>query len=507
MALFTRPDIYVIEELRAPVRTSTTAPDAPVGAFVGAAWKGPDVGPVLLNSWTEYQQTFGGFNNAVAGGITPLAYAVHQFFVQGGGSCYVQRVTDGTAVTATVTLEDQNATPEGTLQVDAYSKGAWANEVYVSIVEAPTSGRFDIIVYDGPAIDGNIAERFTDLAMAASDSRYAPAVVNSATRGSKFITLTDLASVSVPPDNAPLAGTFQLASGADGSAPDETNVTTAIDRLDAIPGGMIVNIPGVVDPDVIGALVAFCEGRGNAFAVIDTAAGDTPADAVTFAGTITPASSYAAVYWPHVVVPDSASSRAGSTAVLPPGGSVVGIFSRTDASRGPQKTPAGIEATVRGAVGLGVEATDDELGALNVGSVNALRQFPAAGINILGGRTLKTTGADRYISVRRSLIFIKETLSQMLLFALFENNDQILWSTASNEASRLLTEFWQNGGLKGQSAEQAFFVKCDEETNPQQSVEEGEFHMEVGVALEFPAEFIILKIGQFEAGTITVTEG
>ena len=270
---------------------------------------------------------------------------------------------------------------------------------------------------------------------------------------------------------------------------------------------MIVNIPGNTDTDSLSALIAFCEGRGNAFAVIDTVAGDSPADAVTFAGTLAPASSYAAVYWPHIVVPDSASSRAGSTVTLPPGGSVVGIYSRIDAERGLQKTPAGIEALVRGAVGLGSEATEDELGALNVGSVNAMRQWPAQGITVMGGRTLKTTGSDKYISVRRSLIYIKETLTDMLRFALFESNDAILWASASNEASKMLTAFWQSGGLPGDSAAEAFFVKCDEENNPQQSVEEGEFHMEVGVALQFPAEFILLKIGQFEPGSITITEG
>ena len=86
MALYTRPDVYVSEELRAPVRSTSTAPDAPVGTFVGAASKGPDgeAGPMLVNSWTEYQQIFGGFGMGTTHG---LAYAVHQFFIQGGGSC------------------------------------------------------------------------------------------------------------------------------------------------------------------------------------------------------------------------------------------------------------------------------------------------------------------------------------------------------------------------------------------------------------------------------------
>lgn len=508
MAVATRPDVYVTESLRTGVRSSAARGVRPVGTFVGESWKGPDTEPVLIESWTDYQKIFGGFNSSLADGLPTLAYAVHQFFVQGGSICYVQRVTDGAAVAGSITVPDRAATPDDTLRIDSISKGAWANGLNIGISDTggATSGHFDLIVYNGSAVDANIVERFTDLSMDPAAQRYAPAIINSETRGSAYIRVADLSSATTAPDNAPLAGPYTLAGGANGGAVDDADFTAAIDRLDAVQLPMVVNVPGNTDADVLSALVAFCEGRGDCFAVLDTVQGDTPAEAVTFAGTISPASSYAAAYWPWLIVPDPSTTRAGSTLELPPGPAVVGIYSRIDQARGPQKTPAGADAVLRNAVGLVTEATQDELGDLNMGSVNAIRQFPGQGLAIMGGRTMQLTGSARYINIRRSLIFIKDTLSEILQFVLFENNDEVLWAAASNEVDQVLRAFWGNGGLKGATAQEAYFIKCDGENNPQQAIEEGEFHMEVGVALQYPAEFVFLHIGQFESGAVTVTE-
>lgn len=508
MAAYERPDIYVTESLRTSLRSSAL-PAVPAGAFLGTSQKGPADTPVVVESWSAYQSLFGGFDASVAalGGLSSLHYAVHQFFTNGGTRCWVQRVTDGTGVTGSATLVDRATTPLDTLTVTAASPGSWANDIKIGIFDRDAAaGLFDLVVYKGTAVDANIVERFTDLSVDPAGSRFVESVVNSASRGSKYIRVANLASVSAFPTNTPAVGTFPLASGADGSAPDATDFATAVDRLDTVKEGMIINIPGSTENTALSALLAFCEGRTDCFAVIDTGADLTPEAAVAEVASLSPATSYGAAYWPWLVINDPAVSRSGTTKVVAPGGAVVGTFMRTDATDGPQRTPAGTVATLRGAVGLAGDATLDELGLLNVNSINAIRQFPDTGLSIMGGRTLKTSGPDKYISIRRSLIFIRTSLVSLLRFAQFESNDAILWGIVEAEVSRFLTGYWQNGGLRGSSAGAAFFVKCDEENNTISTIEEGELHIEVGVALQYPAEFIILRLGQFENGETTVEE-
>jgi hypothetical protein len=505
---YTRPDVYVTETLRTGVRTSA-AQISPVGTFVGESWKGPDDRPLLVTSWTDYTTHFGGFRADLANGLPALSFAVNQFFVNGGGSCYVQRVTDGSAVAASSTIFDRADTdPIDTITITAASKGAWGNALSVLIADrgGATSGRFDLLVYNGAAVDANIVERFIDLSIAADDDRYVVGVVNSATRGSAFITVEDLESATLAPDNAPASGTYVLTGGVDGGVVADDDYAEAITRLDQVDVGMVINIPGVSDTDTVSALAAFCEGRTDSFAVIDTEPNIDPAAAITYASTISPASSYAAVYWPWLVISDPSVNRAGATRTVAPGGAVVGTYIRTDIARGPQKTPAGIDAVLRGVVGLQSSATLDELGDLNEASVNAIRAFAGSGLTIMGGRTLKPSGSDRYIATRRSLIYIKTVLTDLLRFAVFESNDGVLWSSISNEITQVLTNYWQQGGLRGATAQEAFFVKCDAENNPEQSIEAGELHVEVGVATQYPAEFVILRLGQFKNGSVTVTE-
>lgn len=510
MPAYSRPDVYVTEELRASLQ-STAAQISPTGTFVGVTWKGPDDKPVLCNSFSEYVMVFGGFStaNVASGGLSDLQYAVHQFFLNGGGSCYIQRVTDGAAVGANITIPDRAVgSPDSTLKITAISKGLWGNNIRVQIFDRGLTGsaRFDLIVYVGSAVESNIVERFTDLSMGTADSRYAVAVINSLTRGSKFITAEDLDSSTTPPDDIPALGSYTLASGADGGVVDSTDYITGIDRLDAVPHAMVINVPGISDTGTIGALAAFCEGRTDCFAIIDTEVGTNAGDAAAYASTISPATSYAAVYWPHLVVNDPAVSRAGTTKTVAPGGAVVGTIMRVDRSRGPQRTPAGVVATLSGVVALEQDATLDELGTLNLASVNSIRQFPDRGIAIMGGRTLTLSGPSRYITIRRSLIFLKESLRNLLLFSIFEPNDQVLWSTVTSEVSSFLTGYWERQGLRGDTAADAFFVKCDNENNTLTTIEEGELHVEVGVALEYPAEFVILRLGQYENGQISITE-
>jgi hypothetical protein len=142
--------------------------------------------------------------------------------------------------------------------------------------------------------------------------------------------------------------------------------------------------------------------------------------------------------------------------------------------------------------------TNAELDAINtsVDPINAIRQVPGAGIVIMGGRTLDNTPNNRYINLRRSLIYIKKSMEDLTSFAVFENNDSELWSQINNTLNSFLRTYWEANGLRGTNPSQAFYVLCDGTNNPFTEIQAGRVNIEVGVALEYPAEFVVIKLGQ-----------
>jgi phage tail sheath protein FI len=134
--------------------------------------------------------------------------------------------------------------------------------------------------------------------------------------------------------------------------------------------------------------------------------------------------------------------------------------------------------------------------------VNAIRYVPGAGIVVMGARTLSSTYNDRYISVRRSMIYLRKVLTDSTAFALFESNDERLWNRLQTTCESFLINFWQSGGLKGATALDAFYVKADSSINTTASVAAGEVHLEIGVALQRPAEFVVIRISQYDSGSV-----
>jgi phage tail sheath protein FI len=212
-------------------------------------------------------------------------------------------------------------------------------------------------------------------------------------------------------------------------------------------------------------------------------------------------SSYAAIYGPWLIVNDPATTSSGSARLLPPGGAVLGQYSRTDASRGVQKPPAGVDTVLKGVLDVQFRFSNDDQDNLNVAGINVLKSLPGTGFVIYGARTLSTGMPDRYVSVRRSLMLIKKGILDATRFAVFEPNDSILWDQVNAVISQYLLTLMQTGVLAGTTPEQAFFVVCDSTNNTAASVANGVVNISVGVALQTPAEFIVIEIGQFSGGS------
>lgn len=514
MATYSRPGVF-IQEVELPQAIELGEGGSAIGAFVGALNQGPTSAPVLVSSWSEFTKTFGSLNDAY-----PTTWAAYNFFANGGRQLYVKRITGSGAAAATVTLTDRAQTPQDTLTLTAKSAGTWANSLAVSVTAAGTDNRFNLTVYGAPTISGvatsNVLETFTDLSMDSTDPRYAVTAINA---DSAYLVAVDEQSPTVAPDDMPdISGLVALAGGSNGSQPSLVDYTAGLNSLDPITSPLVINIPAaayvyttsgtgaerIFSLDLSAAAVAYAQGRGDAFAVVDLPQGLTVAEAKTYASDLKAKyaansdGGVAAMYYPWVQIPDSLKASRSALRNQAPGAIMVGQYLATDASKGVFKTPAGFTTRLALAVNTQRLLTNAELDALNTGTepINAIRQVPGAGIVVMGGRTMNNTTNDRYINIRRSLIYIKKELEDRSSFAVFENNDSILWNRLSVALSTFLRGYWQQGGLRGASPQQAFYVKVDSTTTSFADIQNGRVNIEVGVALQYPSEFIVIKLGQ-----------
>ena len=502
MATYSRPGVYVQETLN-PIQPVAGPSSNTVGAFAGSSDAGPTT-PVLITSWSQYASLYDNWNLTTNNNL-PLA--VYMFFANGGSQCYVLRVTGSGAVAATRSLNDRAGTPVATLKVTAANVGSWGNTLNVSITDSTTTGYFNLVVYLGGSAAGNIVEQWTDITMVSTDPRYAVSVINN---NSSYIVAQDLASASVAPTKNPaLIANQALSTGADGTTVSGSNIVTALSAFDVIPQSLVLNIPGYTDATTVNGAISYATGTtrlNDVFVVVD-GINDTVANQLTLAASYT-ATSQAAVYYPQITIADptvGVGATTGAIKTIGAGAAVVGLYASTDASRGVFKAPAGLQARLAGAVSVTPLANAD-LDSLNTASaaVNAIRYISGAGIVVMGARTLKPGYVDRYVPVRRTLIYLEKSLQDLTRFAIFEPNDTRLWARINATVSSFLTSFWSQGGLTGTTPSAAYFVKCDAVLNPQSSIDNGFVNIQVGVALQRPAEFVVINIGQYSGGT-TVT--
>jgi len=273
----------------------------------------------------------------------------------------------------------------------------------------------------------------------------------------------------------------------------------------------IVAAPGYTDGDSCEALLGHCESMGDRFCIIDAPQGLFDIEALKEValtetgdgekkrkGVRPRNSTYGAYYFPWFLGRDPLDTNIKHTP-FPPSGALAGICARVDATRGVHKAPA--NEAIRGALGLEYQVTRSEQAQLNRLGVNCIRYFPQSGIRVWGARTLAEPGDPMtYINVRRLFNMIKESIEEGTRWCVFEPNDYTLWKSLERDISAFLMVLWRGGALLGATPEQAFFVKCDDETNTPETIELGQVITEIGIAPVKPAEFIIFKIAQKAIG-------
>jgi hypothetical protein len=520
-----RAGVYVNETLiPAPIEASGSAQAA--GAAIGVFAQGPTA-LTLVKSWGAFTAQFGGFNTTY-----PATYGVHQYFANGGSELYVKRILGTGAVAAYVALPKASTGTIGTFT--ALNKGADGNNLRVQVTATATTNYYNVTVYkevltqylqtaNANATNDIIVEQFTNVRFdSASSSDYAKTVINAT---SQYVSLS-IDSAGTPAVQA-ITSVLPLANGNDGSSVAAAGYTAAVatdgtSEFDSVDRPLVIFAPNLYEKfwadnggddgaaktamaTVHDGLIAWAN-SGTGFAIIDTAPSLSVADAITYISART-VSSQAAGYYPNYYMTDPTGRSSLALRKTSPAGAIAGVYMANDAANGPFKAPAGVTASIRTAVSLERAFSPADLDALNTGTygsgptygtpVNAIRQLPGAGVVVMGARTLLQDGtANRYVSTRRSLIYIKKQLQNITRFATFRNNDDRLWAQLRTTISVFLNEYRNQGGLRGNAPSDAYYVKVDGDLNTPTSIATGVVNIQVGVALEYPAEFIVINLSQ-----------
>ena len=558
MAEYFSPGVYVEEYDNSPrsiegVGTSTAG-------FIGLAEKGPVIGaPVFVPNFKSFTQQFGGFLSEFAyGEYRYLANSVEQFFANGGTRCFVMRVAPKDAVASsaekgllTVTAKNPgawgdkvqvtlNTVKKQKLQllektetgykaknIDGFREGdivefegtyttikTIMDRVVTFTDELPDEAVDDAIIpksllylvtFDLSVRYGDEAENYQDLSFNIGSPRY----IGSRLAGSELIDVNvkPMEEAGNPVEEilgeGVESGAFFLEGGSDGSVSKITAGTfigedggpgkrTGLQSFIENNNVSMLAIPGITTPEVIVSLVGHCENLKSRFAVIDMPAEMyKTSDLIGYRGMID--STYAAMYHPWIEVFDRSSNKSD---YIPPSGAVMGIYSRTDQTRGVHKAPAN---EVVFCTGLKTNYTKDEQDMLNPEGINLIRALPGQGIRVWGARTASSNNAFKYVNVRRLFIYVEESIKANTNWVVFEPNDATLWHRVELSITGFLDGLWRNGMLAGDSPATSYFVEIGPSTMSKDDITNGRLICNIGIAPSRPAEFVIFRVTQFTA--------
>ncbi|MFF0148747.1 hypothetical protein ATK36_5930 [Amycolatopsis sulphurea] len=539
----TYPGVY-IDELPSAVRTIVGVPTS-VAAFVGTAPRGAVDEPVHITSWEDFTAEFGGLDSGTA-----LAYAVFQFYANGGSEAEIVRVV---AKNHNTTLDDADAadaTPArnyasasvialaGGVTLHAASPGGWPNDrnlrvrVDYDTAPDPAGKLYNLTVRD---VKSGITEQYLNVStdttsaralkhvLASSSLLSSTVVEGDGSRPAAHDTVTDGSDPF--PDDPQGKNLYSVVTtpGADGDAPnnldylgDEETKTGlyALLKADIFTMLCLPGAPGLIGgaDNILSSAMKFCVDRRAMLIVDPDPNWKKPSDVTRAVRSTSPAfvlndpnAKNASLYFPRIVLPDP--NKDNSPQEFPPCGALAGIWARTDVQRGVWKAPAGTEAGLSGVTALTVPLTDKQNGVLNPLGVNCLRGLPVVGNVVWGARTQR--GADvladqwKYLPVRRLALYLEESLYRGTQWVVFEPNDEPLWSSIRLNVGAFLNTLFRQGAFQGRTPKEAYLVKCDATNNPQNDIDRGIVNILVGFAPLKPAEFVLIHIQQL-AGQIQV---
>jgi uncharacterized protein len=491
----TYPGVYVIElpSSQHPITGVSTS----VTAFVGSAAQGAVNNPLVLFSWSDFVRTFGGLWAS-----STMSYAVYQFFQNGGATAVVVRVAADDAKAAQLDLGSG-------VTLQAANPGSWGNNLLATVTNNQSNNKLWGLTIQNSATGAS--EQYFNIS---TDTTSPGSLANSLQQS----LLVQVAAGSALDQRPAPAQNTAAATGADGAAISDAQIDPGSQTggIYALLATDIFNILCLAPPaggdlaqNTLDDAAQLCVQR-RAMLIVDPPSAWTSVQAAatgmatplisgntTVNGSSIPNAAHAAMYFPRITATDPLT---GNPAPFVSCGAVAGIWASTDSQRGVWKAPAGTNATLAGGTSLPVLMTDDQNGQLNPLGLNCLRNFPIIGPVVWGARTLR--GADaledqwKYIPIRRTALFIEESLRRGTQWVVFEPNAEPLWSSIRLNVGAFMAGLYRQGAFAGPTPDQAYLVKCDSENNPPSQVQLGIVNILVGFAPLYPAEFVFISIEQ-----------
>jgi phage tail sheath protein FI len=455
-------------------------------AVFGRTQKGFTDKPYLVTSFEDFQNKFGGY----VAEYPDVYNQVMLYFMNGGSRVYVLRMTNGASI-SNVTIKNSTGTQD-TWKIECANEGTWGNDISVKI-EEKSPDIYTITVF----YQDSVVEVFDDVVFNnALNSNYVLNVVNSQ---SNYIKISLLVA---NPDN-PEVGVHDLAGGLDGS---KINLTQYVglftdkkfDIVDEMMT-MIVADSSLSSDDYVNLLsnmIAYAENREDIFIIEHIPKSEnTPSKAVDFVKNHQNIKSkYCAIYYPTVKFYDRFIN---SVVDIYPDGAIAGIYARVDADKTVGKSPGGtVDGKLNGISGVSVELTRGDMDVLYPVGINPIINWVQTGLCLWGVRTLSPLNEWRYISNVRTFMFVRKSIYNATHWIVFENNNPTLWFKIKNQLESALLLWFRDGYFAGTKPSDAFYVVCDDTNNPPESINAGIVNIDVGIALNKPAEFVRFRLQQ-----------
>jgi phage tail sheath protein FI len=422
-----------------------------------------------VSSWTEFIAKYANGLDTPFLENSYLPYSVYGFFSNGGKELYIGSVKKDAKKASKTSTANQ-------IEIEALTEGVWGNDLKIAITKSVDDEKaVDITITLGSSDSVTISE----VTVADAESSI---LANSKAKNwiGKFSIGSTIEELK--------AETISLEGGTDGTQLTDNDYVDALSMIDVLDEVTLVAIPGQTSKVVNDAIMSYCDNNGL-FPIIDMPVGSTAEATKTYRKSISAWTGALAHPWGKVSDPLTNGYK-----LVPTAGHVMGVYARIIESRGIHKAPAGVDAVVRGFIEMEYQLTPTQIASLNPIGVICITSRPNAGIVLWGARSLNSSDSTlRYVTDGLLNLNIKKSLYDGTQFAVFEPNDESLWSRVQATCKAFLETLRTQGALKG-TADEAYYVTVDDTNNTDDTIADGQLNIEIGYAPVKPAEFVIIKL-------------
>ena len=467
MPSYTMPGVYIHDLVSGSQSISQAS--SSVGILIGVTRSGAIGVAQKIGSWTEFIAKYANGLDTPFMENSYLPYSVHGFFQNGGKELYIGSIKKN-AVKATKTGTTITAT--------ASNEGEWGNSLKITVKKnadfvEDTNKAYDVLIELGTSDSVTIADT-------TFETIEADVLANS--KAKQWLSVFKVTGEALEEE------ILTLESGSDGDELQDSDYTEALEMVGVLDDVTLVGIPGQTSKTVTDALLAYCDNNGL-FPFLDMPMGSTTEATKAFRKSISAWTGALCHPWGKMNDPLTNTLKA-----VPTCGHVMGMYARVIESRGIHKAPAGLDAVIRGFIEMEYQLTPAQISTLNPIGVICITSRPNAGIVAWGSRSLNSKDTTmRYVSDGLMNLNIKKSLYNGTQFAVFEPNDDALWSRVGASCKAFLETLRLSGALQG-TKEEAYYVIVDETNNTDATIAEGQLNIEVGYAPVKPAEFVVIKL-------------